>query len=63
MSDTNTLSVGPKGRVVIPVEIRRTPPTLGRDTVEVLRGAGYSEADISALEQKGVTAPAPLSEE
>ncbi len=23
MSDTNTLSVGPKGRVVIPIEIRR----------------------------------------
>ena len=47
----------------IPVEIRRTPPTLGRDTVEVLQGVGYSEADIKALEQKGVTAPAPLSEE
>jgi len=47
----------------IPVEIRRTPPTLGRDTIEVLQEVGYSEAQIKALEQQGVTAPAPLNEE
>jgi hypothetical protein len=29
----------------------------------VIKGVGYSEAEIKALEQKGVTAPAPLNEE
>jgi len=47
----------------VPVSVERTPPTLGRDTVEVLREVGYDDADIKALEAKGVTTPAFLDEE
>ena len=47
----------------IPVRVERTPPTLGRDTAEVLREAGYAEDEIKALEAKGITAPAFLDEE
>lgn len=46
----------------VPVS-ERTPPMLGRDTVEVLREVGYDDADIKALEAKGVTTPAFLDEE
>jgi crotonobetainyl-CoA:carnitine CoA-transferase CaiB-like acyl-CoA transferase len=47
----------------IPVRVERTPPTLGRDTAEVLREAGYTDDEIKDLEVKGVTAPALLAEE
>ncbi len=47
----------------IPVGVRRTPPTLGRDTAEVLREAGYGDDEIKALEARGVTAPVLLAEE
>lgn len=41
MSDTNVLSVGPKGRVVIPVEIRRRLGLEeGSQLVAVLEGDG-----------------------
>ncbi|MBI2206266.1 MAG: CoA transferase [Candidatus Rokubacteria bacterium] len=46
----------------VPVRIARTPPTLGRDTTDVLREAGYDDGEIKALEASGVTAPAPLAE-
>ena len=47
----------------IPVTVERTPPTLGRDTTEVLREIGYADDEIKALEGKGVTAPALAAEE
>lgn len=41
MSDTNVLSVGPKGRIVIPVEIRRRLGLEeGSQLVAVLEGEG-----------------------
>ena len=41
MSDTSTLSVGPKGRVVIPVDIRRQLGLEeGSQLVAVLEGGG-----------------------
>lgn len=47
----------------LPVSVERAPPTLGRDTVEVLREVGYTAAEIQALHDQGVTAPALLAEE
>jgi alpha-methylacyl-CoA racemase len=47
----------------VPVKLSRTPggpqgpgPALGEHTAEVLRGLGYSEADIAALEESGAVA-------
>ena len=33
----------------------RPPPPLGADTSEVLRGAGFTDAEIEELDQNGVT--------
>ena len=32
-----------------PVEIRRKSPAIGEHTAEIMRGVGYSDADIAAL--------------
>ena len=40
-----------------PVEITRTPPTLGRDTEAVLRELGYGDREIHALAETGATVP------
>lgn len=37
-----------------PGAIRRAAPRLGEHTDEVLREAGYSDAEIAALRQKGI---------
>ena len=37
--------------------IRQPPPALGEHTWELLRGVGYSDAQLAALAQKGVIAP------
>ena len=37
--------------------IRQQPPALGEHTWELLRGVGYSDAQLAALAQKGVIAP------
>jgi len=37
-----------------PVEVRKSPPPLGKDTAAVLGELGYSEAEISELERRGV---------
>jgi crotonobetainyl-CoA:carnitine CoA-transferase CaiB-like acyl-CoA transferase len=39
------------------VDIYRTPPTLGRDTKEVLLEAGLSETEVEQLRLNGVTVP------
>ena len=46
-----------------PIGIARPAPTLGRDTAEILRGLGYDDPAIAALERFGVTAPSYLAEE
>ena len=47
----------------VPLEIRRTPPTLGRDTEAVLREFGYGDAEIRALADSGTTTPEFLAEQ
>lgn len=47
----------------VPVEVVRTPPTLGRDTETVLREVGYAEAEIRALAEAGTTTPELLAEQ
>jgi crotonobetainyl-CoA:carnitine CoA-transferase CaiB-like acyl-CoA transferase len=42
-----------------PGEIRRLPPRLGEHSVEVLREAGFGEAEIGAMMASGVTSAAP----
>lgn len=46
-----------------PLEIARTPPTLGRDTDAVLRECGYDEQEIRTLTETGVTVPEFLPEQ
>ena len=46
-----------------PVEIARTPPTLGRDTEAVLRELGYQDKEIRALAETGATVPEYLAEQ
>lgn len=64
---------GPVRQIGVPVKLSRTPglasrmpaPALGEHTQAVLRGAGLSEAEISALLRSGVVAGAsegPLAE-
>jgi crotonobetainyl-CoA:carnitine CoA-transferase CaiB-like acyl-CoA transferase len=43
-----------------PAEVRRLPPRLGEQSVEVLREAGLSEAEIEAMLAAGVTVQTPL---
>jgi len=38
-----------------PLAIRSLPPTLGQHSAEVLRSAGYSDADIATMVKSGVT--------
>jgi crotonobetainyl-CoA:carnitine CoA-transferase CaiB-like acyl-CoA transferase len=42
-----------------PAEVRRLPPRLGEQSVEVLREAGLSEAEIEAMLAAGVTVQTP----
>jgi crotonobetainyl-CoA:carnitine CoA-transferase CaiB-like acyl-CoA transferase len=37
-----------------PVDYRRAPPTLGQDTLEVLRRLGHSEEAIARLQNEGI---------
>lgn len=46
-----------------PVEIVRTPPTLGRDTEAVLREHGYDDTEIRALTDAGTIVPELLAEQ
>jgi formyl-CoA transferase len=39
-----------------PARVRFQAPLLGQHTSEILREAGYAEADIAALKQRGVVA-------
>lgn len=53
MSDTRILSIGPKGRVVIPVEIRRQLGLEeGSQLVAVLEGDGVLLLPRSAVKQR-----------
>lgn len=53
MSDTNVLSVGPKGRVVIPVEIRRRLGLEeGSQLVALLEGDGVLLLPRAAVKQR-----------
>ena len=53
MSDTNVLSVGPKGRVVIPVEIRRRLGLAkGSELVAILEGDGVLLLPRSAVKDR-----------
>ena len=42
-----------------PGEIRRLPPRLGEHSLEVLREAGFAEAEIDAMLASGATSVAP----
>jgi crotonobetainyl-CoA:carnitine CoA-transferase CaiB-like acyl-CoA transferase len=46
-----------------PVEIERTPPTLGRDTDHVLQELGYSDAEIAQLRSDRVITHTPINEQ
>jgi AbrB family looped-hinge helix DNA binding protein len=53
MSDTNVLSVGPKGRVVIPVEIRRQLGLEeGSQLVALVEGEGVLLLPRDAVKQR-----------
>ncbi|MEO8639260.1 MAG: AbrB/MazE/SpoVT family DNA-binding domain-containing protein [Chloroflexota bacterium] len=53
MSDTNLLSVGPKGRVVIPVEIRRRLGIAeGSQLVALVEGDGVLLLPRSAVRER-----------
>jgi AbrB family looped-hinge helix DNA binding protein len=53
MSDTNLLSVGPKGRVVIPVEIRRQLGLAeGSQLVAVVEGDGVLLLPRAAIKKR-----------
>lgn len=53
MSDTNVLSVGPKGRVVIPVEIRRRLGLEeGSQLVALVEGDGVLLLPRAAVKQR-----------
>lgn len=53
MSDTNVLAVGPKGRVVIPVEIRRRLGLEeGSQLVALLEGGGVLLLPRAAVKQR-----------
>ncbi|PCI44217.1 MAG: CoA transferase [Alphaproteobacteria bacterium] len=46
----------PYGFSETPVEIRRMPPRLGQQSVEILKETGYSDDDISEMLAQGITA-------
>lgn len=56
---------GDMGMVRQPIRVdgevvpRRAAPALGADTANILRGLGYSDAEVDALEADGVVARAP----
>jgi len=64
VSDTSILSIGPKGRIVIPVEIRRQLGLEeGSQLVAVLEGDGVLLLPRSAVKRRlrGLFAAAPTS--
>ncbi len=46
----------PYGFSESPLEIRRPPPRLGQHSAEILKEAGYAEADIKEMLAQGITA-------
>lgn len=47
-------SLAPVSLGASPPQMRHLAPKIGADTLEVLRGAGYSSDDIEALRQGGI---------